>query len=42
MKEDPERAQQMLSQAQNSSVTALQELRGLVRVFARRCWRTAD
>lgn len=31
MKEDPERAQQMLSQAQNSSVTALQELRGLVR-----------
>ena len=31
MQEDPERAQQMLSQAQNSSVTALQELRGLVR-----------
>ncbi len=31
MNEDPERAQQMLSQAQNSSVTALQELRGLVR-----------
>ena len=31
MKEDPERAQQMLSQAQNSSMTALQELRGLVR-----------
>ena len=30
MKEDPERAQQMLSHAQNSSVTALQELRGLV------------
>ena len=31
MQEDPERAQQMLSQAQNSSVTALRELRGLVR-----------
>lgn len=31
MNEDPERAQQMLSQAQNSSMTALQELRGLVR-----------
>ena len=42
MNEDPERAQQMLSQAQNSSVTALQELRGLVRGIARRCWRTAD